>query len=306
MEGWPLWAGVRRQLYSWLRRGRRLRVARRKGRVVAGIPVGIALPTSILSVESTLFLKSLRVHQVARVSSIFGVESVFFYREYSTPLEEYRRHRELIEALWRYFFTPPYLRRRLVPRNPLLRYVGALPPIRLQAFDVKGKPTRGEVRAAYITLKEDGVTALLDNTEEYKATGECSPGITMVRVVDTVERIAECINGDYYMGPKLFFSNSLKRILEDAESSVFKLATDKTGAVPSLRELRKLRGRRILVLFGSPKRDLYEISAGEGFSILDYADAVWNTIPGQNVVSVRTEEAVAATLSLLNYFLALS
>ncbi|ADV65479.1 putative RNA uridine N3 methyltransferase [Desulfurococcus mucosus] len=266
--------------------------------------VSIVLPSSILSVESTLLLKSLRIHQVARWTSIFGVSEVVFYREYGTPHGEYMGHRQLIELHWRYFFTPPYLRRRLVPRSPLLRYVGALPPIRLLDFDVKGKPVKGEERVGFAARERGGVVVYLDNEEKYTPLNECRPGFTKVRVVDTDGRLVECLDVEYYMGPSLSFKESLMEALTSVEGDVFKVATDKAGAPPAQRELESLgRAGRIALFFGGPRRGLFEISEAEGFNLLDYVDVVWNTIPGQRVVSIRTEEAVLATLGLVNYWL---
>ncbi|ACL11504.1 putative RNA uridine N3 methyltransferase [Desulfurococcus amylolyticus] len=273
---------------------------------MARIGLSIVLPTSILSVEPTLFLKSLRIHQVARWSSIFGVNRVVFYREYETSRDEFREHREIISIHWRYFFTPPYLRRRLVPRNPLLRYVGALPPIRLSEFNVSGKPVDGEERIGFITLEEGKLTAYLDNVEKYSLVnpGDCKQGFSRVKVVDSRRKLAECIDTEYYIGPSLVFRNSLREALDEAGEKVFIIATDKTGEAPSLSNLASLKGRmELMLLFGSPERDLFEISRGEGFNLLEYVDAVWNTVPGQHVVSVRTEEAVIITLGLLNYWL---
>jgi len=63
----------------------------------------VVLPTSILSVEHHLLLKSIRIHQVARWTSIFGVYEVVFYREPDTPIEEFEEHRKLILDHWEYF-----------------------------------------------------------------------------------------------------------------------------------------------------------------------------------------------------------
>jgi len=266
----------------------------------------IVLPSSILNIEPTLFLKSLRIHQVARWASIFGVDRVVFYREYDMPIEEYREHREIISIHWRYFFTPPYLRKRLIPKHPLLRYVGALPPIRLQEFEVKDKPSKGEERVGYVVYEGGVFTAYLDNEEEYRVVNECKPGFFKLRVIDTEGRIAECLDKDFYLGPRLSFAGSLKEVIVDTRGRAVLIATDKKGRTPSMDDVEVLLSRgKVVFLFGSPRRDLFEISGGEGFNIADYVDAVWNTVPGQRVVSVRTEEAVIVTLGIANYLISI-
>ena len=64
---------------------------------------------------------------------------------------------------------------------------------------------------------------------------------------------------------------------------------------------RKWNGAsRVLLVFGAPARGLHEIVKDEGLNLADVADFVVNTIPGQGTVTVRTEEALLASLALLN------
>ena len=58
--------------------------------------------------------------------------------------------------------------------------------------------------------------------------------------------------------------------------------------------------RRVLVAFGSPKEGLTAILKRGKIKIRDVADVIINTIPQQGTETVRTEEAVYATLALLN------
>jgi predicted SPOUT superfamily RNA methylase MTH1 len=56
---------------------------------------------------------------------------------------------------------------------------------------------------------------------------------------------------------------------------------------------------KILILFGAPSWGLYEIARSEGFKLDDYVDFVVNTIPFQGTETVRTEEALIASLATL-------
>lgn len=260
----------------------------------------MALPTSILRVEPTLFLKSLRIHQVARWTSIFGVNRALFFHDYETPGPRRREYERLIRDHWEYFFTPPYLRKALVPLRPTLRYVGALPPIRLKLFDVGRRPRRGEARIGY---SRDGAEFDIGDEAPYRAVNECGKGLSLVEVVDIEARLVKCLNDDYYLGPLLDFRESLREVVEGAGNALV-IATDKNGVVPGRGDIAELRNAaRVLILFGSPSRDLFELSSGEGFDVMDYADLVWNTAPGQMVASIRTEEALLITLSLINIYL---
>ena len=64
-----------------------------------------------------------------------------------------------------------------------------------------------------------------------------------------------------------------------------------------------LRAGRVLLVFGSPSEGLYDMAAREGLDIDEACDFVLNTLPGQGVATVRTEEAVLATLAVLNFIL---
>ncbi|MEM4827418.1 MAG: putative RNA uridine N3 methyltransferase, partial [Desulfurococcaceae archaeon] len=65
----------------------------------------------------------------------------------------------------------------------------------------------------------------------------------------------------------------------------------------------RMRGCDLLILFGSPKYDLFELSEQEHFRIQEYADFIWNTVPDQKVTTVRTEEALVITLAIVNIYL---
>ncbi|MDH5689239.1 MAG: hypothetical protein OEZ48_15425, partial [Candidatus Bathyarchaeota archaeon] len=75
--------------------------------------------------------------------------------------------------------------------------------------------------------------------------------------------------------------------------------TEFTSISDGLKEKIK-RSERVLVAFGAPTQGLYEIAEREGVKLTSIADYVINTIPNQATETVRTEEAVYATLSLLN------
>ncbi|MEM2025908.1 MAG: putative RNA uridine N3 methyltransferase, partial [Desulfurococcaceae archaeon] len=246
-------------------------------------------------------------HQVARWSSIFGVREVVFYREPSTEISEHGKYKKLIEDHWRYFFTPPYLRRALVPLTSSLKYVGLLPPIRLKAFNVGKRPRDGEHRLGYVFIDSSGEhRALIGDDVVYRASEECKEhiGISPVLVVDRAKRLVKCVNRTVYLGPRLSFANSLKEAVNKCrEASKCLIATDKTGSYPELSVLENACGSDITILFGSPKYDLFEISSQESFALNNCVDCTWNTVPNQEVVSVRTEEALLITLGVINALL---
>jgi hypothetical protein len=60
------------------------------------------------------------------------------------------------------------------------------------------------------------------------------------------------------------------------------------------------KANAIVVAFGAPKQGLHEILKSEGLDLDDVVDFVVNTIPEQGTETVRTEEALIASLAILN------
>uniref|UniRef100_A0A7C2BKP1 RNA methyltransferase n=1 Tax=Thermosphaera aggregans TaxID=54254 RepID=A0A7C2BKP1_9CREN len=266
--------------------------------------IDVAIPTSILQVESTLLLKTLRIHQVARTLGIFGVSKAFFYKDFETGLTEHREFVGLIRKQWEYFYTPPYLRRRLVPKSPLLKHVGILPPLRLDWFDVPRGLKPGDERVGYVFRKGGGFKVYVDSSRVFNATGDCREGLAVIRITDPEGKTAECLDKDFYKGPELRFTDSFKQLVEENRDARI-VATSRYGRVPGFQELSSLASsNRVLILFGSPRRGLHDIARAEGVVLEELGD-VWNTVPGQRVKTVRTEEALIITLGLVNHALKL-
>jgi predicted SPOUT superfamily RNA methylase MTH1 len=60
------------------------------------------------------------------------------------------------------------------------------------------------------------------------------------------------------------------------------------------------RAEHILIAFGAPARGLHEIAKDENLRLEDVSDFIVNTIPQQGTATVRTEEALLATLAIFN------
>jgi hypothetical protein len=60
--------------------------------------------------------------------------------------------------------------------------------------------------------------------------------------------------------------------------------------------------QHILVAFGAPSRGLHEIAKEEGAKLEAMVDFIVNTVPEQGTATVRTEEALLATLAIFNVY----
>lgn len=271
--------------------------------------LAVGIPTSILSVEPSLLLRTLRAYQIIRYSSIFGVDEIVLYYDGFTSFKKHEVFARFIRKLWKYLIMPPYLRRKLVPLQKELRYVGVLPPLRLEVFDVSQKGVMGEKRLGYIYMHRGVLYADIGLGKPFKVVNQCDVGkVCLVEIIDLENRIVKCISEheNYYLGPSLTVMNSLRQLLNTyINRGYLVIATSRYGRTPPISEARSLvrRNDKILVIFGGPKHGLYDIAEREGFKLEDTVKYIWNTMPGQKVKTVRSEEALIATLALVNMFM---
>ena len=98
---------------------------------------------------------------------------------------------------------------------------------------------------------------------------------------------------------KASFGKIVKSKAYDFVIATSKNAPSFASVIDNLVERWK-KSKRILLAFGAPSRGLQEILAQEKLNLNNIADYVINTIPFQGTETVRTEEALYASLALLN------
>ncbi len=267
----------------------------------------VCIPTSVLKTEHGLLLKTLKIYKIIRFSSIFGVSEIVFYRDHEVTAKQHNEYFELIYKIWKYLLTPPYLRRKLIPIDKDLKYVGALPPLRLEVYDVGKTIDVGDRRIGYIMNYKGKLYADIGLDKLFKVeAGSCKDGeFAYVEVVDIVSKRVICLDHMPYMGPVLAREDGLMELINDYFSRVdVIIATSRYGKTPSHEELLSLKKySRILILFGGPRTGLYDIFKHSGLDLEKEVDFVWNTIPGQKVKTIRTEEALISTLAVFNIFI---
>lgn len=270
--------------------------------------LAVAVPSSVLSVEHGLLLKTIRIHQFIRFSSIFGVEELVIYRDSFTKLSDHYSYVELFRKIHSYLTTPPYLRRKIIELDEDLSHVGTLPPLRLMVYDVSSRGLVGEKRVGLVSGRFGYVDVGLGKLFRIVNIESCSSirdRFVYVEITDLDLREAKCLDEKPYLGPLIITYGSLKEVIEKYSSRGFYIiATSRLGRIPSINDILELRRKNsLLLLFGSPKHGLYELASGEGFNLEERVDAVWRTIINQMVKTVRTEEALIGTLAILNMFI---
>jgi hypothetical protein len=278
-----------------------LKVPRRARRL------SVALPSSLVSEFSNLRQKTEIVGQVARSASIFRVDEVVIYHD--EPDES-----SLIRTLLSYMETPQYLRKYLFGMRPELQYAGILPPFRTPHHPLGnrvGDLEVGEHREGVVIEEREG-ECLVDIGVDIplRATGRAPSKGSRVTVRVTEKHpdlrgvFAKQGEVDEYWGYRVRVAKiGLAGVAIDGGYGLT-IATSRSGT--PYNEAREplskgwLDAKSILVAFGSPRRGMDEILRREGRSTGDAFRFNVNTIPGQGCETVRTEEALHATLAILN------
>jgi len=279
-------------------------------------PITIAIPASLVVDTPHLREKTFKIGMIGRAAAIFRVDEIIVFRD--IPLKNPCKEAENISLILSYMETPQYLRKRLFPFNSALRYVGILPPLRTTHH-----PLEKRVKDLKIGQLRDGIVIQADSARSYVDIGVehlalvREPNLPIgrrvtVRVLafyrNTVDLcLIDRIGIDIYWGYHAIVTNlTLGQMLS---KSIFDLIvlTSKYGK-PLTETIEKLKRRwkeanKVLIAFGSPKQGLQEILEYDGVNIDDVDALVINTICQQGTETIRTEEAVYATLAVMNIIL---
>jgi len=277
-----------------------------------GKKISIAIPTSVVSDTPHLREKTSKIGLIGRAAAIFKVDEIVVYPD--NPETNQRYEIDLITTLLAYMETPQYLRKRLFKLKPTLRYAGILPPLRTlhHPLNRKMKDLKiGEYREGVtLSSREDGT--LIDIGVEKPALIQNRQLSKGKRTTVKITKINEQVQVDlasreeipHYWGYTITtetqpFVKMLKSRNFDLTIATSKYGTPFADAAEEISERWK-SAQKILLAFGAPTQGLYEIVKHEGFNLDDMADFIINTIPTQGTETVRTEEALIASLAILN------
>lgn len=277
-----------------------------------GYELSIAVPASLVSDVPHLREKSLKIGLIGRAAALFRVNEIIIFPD--LPSVDQSRDASLISIILSYMETPQYLRKRLFKIRPELRYAGVLPPLRTPHHPLADKIkdlSVGEFReGVVVSSTRDG--SLVDIGVERpvlvpKVQLEVNERVTVkITELGKRPRATPASHNEIreYWGYRVTVSDAPFGRLVKKRSFDLVIATSRYGA--PIMEIKKglaghwNRSRRILVAFGAPTEGLHEIVAREHLKLDKVVDFVLNMIPDQGTETVRTEEAVYASLALLN------
>jgi predicted SPOUT superfamily RNA methylase MTH1 len=274
--------------------------------------IAIAMPASVISDTPHLREKTSKIGLIGRAAAIFRVNEIIVYPD--NPKVNQSREMDLIATLLAYMETPQYLRKRLFKLEPRLQYAGILPPLRTPHHPLNRKAKNlkmGEYREGVVLSKtKEGVIVdigverpALMREKQFAAGKRLTVRIAKVDEQTEVQTANRDETPDYWGYRVTVERRSFKKLIENGKFDLT-IATSKKGVkfadVTCELAGKWERANSVLVGFGAPTRGLYEIARDEGANLDDLVDFVVNTIPAQGTETVRTEEALLASLAILN------
>lgn len=268
--------------------------------------ISIAIPSSLTTDGKTLREHTIKVGLIGRAATIFRVESIAIYNDGEGDAK-------LIQNILSYLEVPPYLKKLLVPLSSDLRFVGIIPPLKAP-HHVKPEVFNTLYREGLVLDREKD-RCLIDIGLDKKgiAYSFCPRRGARVTVkivkedqkyyhVDIVDRSVV----DIYWGYTIQYFDSLKELLINANrrNSLVIVASKKGKPIHEVENdvVSRLKDKdSMLIVFGGPYLDVDEIALREGVLLEESVDIIVNFIPRQGTVNIRTEEAIIATLSIVNY-----
>lgn len=276
--------------------------------------VSIAIPASVISDTPHLREKTSKVGLIGRAAAIFRVDEIIVYPD--NPKVDQRWDMEFIALLLCYLETPQYLRKRLFKLQPSLEFAGILPPLRTPHHPLSGKTKHlkvGEYREGMV-LSETKEGLLVDIGVQQPAllrqkqfAMDDRLTLQVVKVGENVE--VQPVSRDevpFYWGFRVRVGKRPFGEMVQVGEFDLRIATARVGdnfmdVVGRIGE-KWSSSQHILVAFGAPSRGLHEIVADEGLELGKIVDFVVNMVPAQGTVTVRTEEALLASLAILNVY----
>jgi predicted SPOUT superfamily RNA methylase MTH1 len=277
--------------------------------------LAIAIPASVIADTPHLREKTAKVGYIGRAAAIFRINEIIVYAD--NPKANQNRDIEFVSLLLSYLETPQYLRKRLYELKPELQYAGILPPLRTPHHPQYGRMRdlkAGEFREGVIISKGPENSLVDIGVERPAVLPQAQPKLNIndrltLRIVrvksETVEvQVASREEVPQYWGYKVTVERRpLRDFIEarkfDLTVGTSKMATRFQDAASALAS-RWHKAHNVLLLFGAPTRGLFEIAQDEGASLEAIVDFLLNTVPGQGTETVRTEEALLATLAIFN------
>lgn len=248
----------------------------------------ILIPGSLTAETADARVATYKIGLVGRAAAVFGVGEVVVYED-----PDHKDSRTVYNIL-RYQATAPYLRKRLFPISDELSDVGVLPPLNLPLHLVPARAQTGQVRLGTmvgnqvdIGLPRPAELQLIDDDEAPEAGVQFPVQVKSVRAGQAIVALHEP-GPDTYIGFEVSRAPSLRAALKDRGPY---LGTSRKGEPFGKKHLEP---EGVALVFGGPDKSVEDLLGEKPrFPLV-------NTIPHQGTRTVRTEEAILASLGLIH------
>jgi predicted SPOUT superfamily RNA methylase MTH1 len=265
--------------------------------------LSIAIPDSALSDEALKVDKTRKISEIARACAIFRVNTIYIYQDGSN-----KEDRNLMLLILKYLDTPQFLRKRLFPKMNDLKFAGVLHPLKIPSHitpaDAK-KIKKGDVREGIIVsfkgrkFVDVGINQLVqyfghENIGK-RTTVQFKVGYPNFEVKPITKEEAPT-----YWGFEMKERANLFSLISEWKGLT--IITSKKGKTATKEQISKYTSSTnpILVVFGSPEKGIHQILGGKMNSLQN--SKTLNFFPNQATETVRLEEALLGTLSIINAY----
>ncbi len=246
--------------------------------------------------------KSQKISQIARACAIFRVDTIYLYHE----VDGTARDKSLLRITLRFLETPQYLRRSMYKKMDDLKFSGSLSPLKIPSHVQTSDPRRikqGDIRDGivvsakghkYVDVGFDKFIPYFGSEEEGKRIvvqfKEGFPNLSIKQIKrDEIKQ---------YWGYEVKETSNLHNLLATWNSHIIFTSRKGKSIHKSQKYFDEIADSEVLVVFGSPKRGVHEILGKELQNIPK--SQILNFFPDQSTETVRLEEAILGTLSILN------
>ena len=248
---------------------------------------------------------------VARAATIFRVDRLIVYPDEDG--DDGRFGDGFVETVLEYAATPPYLRKEIWERRNELEFAGVLPPLRVRTRTGSGSDGSGSLRQGIVTEVGSDERVRVNCGLQHPISLPVPPSM----VVSEGERVTIRVSSREPVRAKLVdeplpgFATeraTIETCLTRPDAGV-RIAASRLGEALTIDRLGDVAERSaddgLTLAFGAPGRGLPEILDCEprAETIGDEPNVrfdLWlNTVPNQGSETIRTEEALFATLAPL-------
>ena len=265
--------------------------------------LSIAIPDSSLLDESTILFKTKKISMIARTCAIFKINQIFIYQDE----KENKNDSALLSTSLKYLDTPQYFRKQLFPKSNLLKYAGVLQPLNISSHLTTSNQKMikiGDIRDALIInykgkkFLDIGINKLIQYFGKMKSGTRIAIQIKTTQPKLTIKEISREDIKDYW-GYNVKERSNLLSVLSAWDGKI--ILTSKKGKNFTITEAKKMfeSNEPILIVFGTTTKGVYDILGTDIKKIQN--SKIFNFFPKQGTQTVRLEEAILGTLSVINF-----